>query len=164
LSEAVDIAVALLTYNNAETVKAVAAAAAAGLAQHFPGTRAAVIDADAGSSDGTVEGLEAAGLPVVVTRTVWDGLPAEVLPACRLADHAGEFAREIVDLLTLTPAERRAIALRARVSELTWSRRVAPLVRLIERAAGPGASGDLDRSDARARSRQPSMAFSASRR
>jgi hypothetical protein len=68
LSEAADIAVALLTYNNAETVKAVAAAAAAGLAQHFPGTRAAVIDADAGSSDGTVEALEAAGLPVVVTR------------------------------------------------------------------------------------------------
>jgi hypothetical protein len=68
LSEAADIAVALLTYNNAETVKAVAAAAAAGLAQHFTGTRAAVIDADAGSSDGTVEALEAAGLPVVVTR------------------------------------------------------------------------------------------------
>jgi hypothetical protein len=68
LSEAADIAVALLTYNNAETVKTVAAAAAAGLAQHFAGTRAVVIDADAGSSDGTVEALEAAGLPVVVTR------------------------------------------------------------------------------------------------
>ena len=68
MSEAADIAVALLTYNNAETVKAVAAAAAAGLAQHFAGTRAVVIDADAGSSDGTVEALEAAGLPVVVTR------------------------------------------------------------------------------------------------
>ena len=62
----VDVAVAFLTYNNAETVKTVAAAAAAGLAQHFPGVSAALIDADAGSSDGTTEALEAAGLPVVV--------------------------------------------------------------------------------------------------
>ncbi len=62
------VAVALLTYNNAETVKTVAAAAAAGLAQHFPGVRAALVNADAGSSDGTPDLLEAAGLPVVVVR------------------------------------------------------------------------------------------------
>jgi hypothetical protein len=66
--EAVDVAVALLTYNNVETVKTVAAAAAEGLARHFPGVRAALIDADAGSSDGTPESLDAAGLPVVVVR------------------------------------------------------------------------------------------------
>jgi glucosylglycerate synthase len=68
LSEAADIAIALLTYNNAETVKTVAAAAAAGLAQYFPGTGAALIHADAGSSDGTVEAVETAGLPVIVAR------------------------------------------------------------------------------------------------
>lgn len=68
MPSSVDVAVAILTYNNAETVKTVAAAAAAGLAQHFPGVSAAVIDADAGSSDGTTEALEAAGLPVVVAR------------------------------------------------------------------------------------------------
>src|SRR2546430_16901898 len=61
-----DVAVVLLTYNNAETVKTVAAAAAAGLTQHFPGVSATLINADAGSSDGTPELLEAAGLPVVV--------------------------------------------------------------------------------------------------
>jgi hypothetical protein len=61
-----DVAVVLLTYNNAETVKTVAAAAAAGLAQHFPGVGATLINADAGSSDGTPELLEAAGLPIVV--------------------------------------------------------------------------------------------------
>ena len=61
-----DVAVVLLTYNNAETVKTVAAAAAAGLAQHFPGMGATLINADAGSSDGTPELLEAAGLPIVV--------------------------------------------------------------------------------------------------
>jgi len=60
-----DVAVVLLTYNNAETVKTVAAAAAAGLAQHFPGVGATLINADAGSSDGTPELLEAAGLPIV---------------------------------------------------------------------------------------------------
>lgn len=63
-----DVAVALLTYNNAETVKTVAAAAAAGLAQHAPGARAVLVNADAGSSDGTPELLETAGLPVVTAR------------------------------------------------------------------------------------------------
>src|SRR3989442_10428418 len=62
------VVVALLTYNNAETVKTVAAAAAAGLAQHFPGVRAALVNADAGSSDGTPDLLEAARPPVVVAR------------------------------------------------------------------------------------------------
>src|SRR5207302_711690 len=61
-----DVAVVLLTHNNAATVKTVAAAAAAGLAQHFPGVSATLINADAGSSDGTPELLEAAGLPIVV--------------------------------------------------------------------------------------------------
>jgi len=62
-----DVAVAMLTYNNAETAKTVAATAAAGLAQHFGDLKATLIDADAGSSDGTPETLETAGLPVVVT-------------------------------------------------------------------------------------------------
>src|SRR5689334_6139307 len=61
-----ELAVVLLTYNNAETVKDVAAAAAAGLAQHYPGVSATLVDADAGSSDGTPELLEAVGLPVVL--------------------------------------------------------------------------------------------------
>jgi hypothetical protein len=63
-----DLAVVLLTYNNAETAKTVAATAAAGLAQHFPGTSAALVNADAGSSDGTPELLESAGLPLVSVR------------------------------------------------------------------------------------------------
>ncbi len=86
----------------------------------------------------------AAGLPVVVTRPVWTGLPAEVIPACRLADTASHFAAEIVELLTTTPAARRALAMRARLSELTWARRVAPLVHLIEHAAGQQVGDALD--------------------
>ena len=63
-----EIAVALLTYNNAATVPAVAEVARAGLERHFPGVQAALINADAGSSDGTPELLAAAGLPAVLAR------------------------------------------------------------------------------------------------
>ncbi len=61
----VDIAIGLLTYNNADTVKAVAETAALGLEHHFPGVRAAFVNADAGSTDGTPELVAAVGLPTV---------------------------------------------------------------------------------------------------
>ncbi len=61
----IEIAVALLTYNNAETVEAVATTAAAGLAEHFAGMTAAIVNVDAGSSDATRDLVAAAGLPVV---------------------------------------------------------------------------------------------------
>jgi hypothetical protein len=65
---AVDLAVAVLTYNNAETVTGVVTAAAEGVARHFPDLQATLIVADAGSSDGTPALVEAAGLPVVAVR------------------------------------------------------------------------------------------------
>ena len=55
----------LLSYNNAETLESVLAAATAGLAR-FPDARAALIVADAGSSDATRALAEAAALPAVV--------------------------------------------------------------------------------------------------
>jgi hypothetical protein len=64
----VDLAVGVLTYNNAETVKAVVASAAQGLAGHLPGVTAALVNVDAESSDGTRDLLVAAGLPVLATR------------------------------------------------------------------------------------------------
>jgi hypothetical protein len=63
-----EIAIGLLTYNHAATAPAVAEAARAGLARHFPGTPAALINADAGSSDRTPELVAAAGLPAVLAR------------------------------------------------------------------------------------------------
>lgn len=63
-----EIAVCLLTYNNAATVPMVVEAVRAGLAQHFAGVPAALVNADAGSSDGTPDLLAAAGLPAVLTR------------------------------------------------------------------------------------------------
>jgi len=77
----------------------------------------------------------AAGLPSVVTRTVADGLPPQVLPACRIADTAEEFAAGVIELLSLSPDARRREASRAALSSLGWRARLAPLVALIERAA-----------------------------
>jgi len=62
---AADLAIAVLTYNNADTVKDVVTAAAEGVAQHFPDLSATLIAADAGSSDASAALVQAAGLPVV---------------------------------------------------------------------------------------------------
>ena len=77
----------------------------------------------------------AAGLPSVVTQTVGDGLPEQVLPACRIADTAEAFAAAVIELLSLTPTARRREAARASLSSLGWPARLAPLVALLERAA-----------------------------
>jgi hypothetical protein len=69
------LAIAVLTYNNAATAEAVTAAVQAGLAAHFPGAPAALIDADAGSSDDTPDALAAAAVPVL--RIAHDAPPAE---------------------------------------------------------------------------------------
>ena len=61
-----DLAVGLLTYNNAETIDGVLAVVADGLARHGGGARAALIVSDAGSSDGTRERAAAGPLPAVV--------------------------------------------------------------------------------------------------
>jgi len=60
-----DVAIGLLTYNNADTVKDVIAAAISGLKRVAPGAHAVVINVDADSSDGTRDLLEGIELPVV---------------------------------------------------------------------------------------------------
>ena len=62
---ATDLAIAVLTYNNADTVKGVTTAAAEGVAQHFPDLHATLIAADAGSSDGSPALVQSTGLPVL---------------------------------------------------------------------------------------------------
>jgi len=64
----VDLAVGLLTYNNAETLGGILDAVAAGVARHFANTRVALVAADAGSSDGTRERVAGAALPAVVVQ------------------------------------------------------------------------------------------------
>jgi glucosylglycerate synthase len=61
----VDLAVGLLTYNNAETLGAVLETVAAGVAR-FPDLRSALIVSDAGSSDATRERAAALAMPALV--------------------------------------------------------------------------------------------------
>src|SRR5439155_12755849 len=58
-----ELAASVLTHNNAATLPAVADAVPAGLEKHFTGTPAVLINADAGSSDTTVDRLAESGLP-----------------------------------------------------------------------------------------------------
>lgn len=61
-----ELAIAILTYNNATTVGRVLQAAVGGLQRHLADVPAVVIAADAGSSDDTVARIAAAGAPAVV--------------------------------------------------------------------------------------------------
>lgn len=85
----------------------------------------------------------AAGLPAVVTPAVWDGLPPDVLPACRQAADPESFARAVLNVLLTSPAARRRMAAGVRISGLAWPLRLAPLMDLVERAAGSRAGGTL---------------------
>jgi polysaccharide biosynthesis protein PslH len=79
----------------------------------------------------------AAGLPSVVSKAVFEGLPSEVMPACVQADGPPAFAAEIGRLLACSPAERRAMAGRATLEPLAWSRRLHVLEDILH-AAAPG--------------------------
>jgi glycosyltransferase involved in cell wall biosynthesis len=86
----------------------------------------------------------AAGLPSVVTPAVWGGLPHEVLPACRLAETASEFAAAVVSLLLMKPEARRQQTMRAQLTSLSWPQRLSPLLGLIEAASKvPGSRAGL---------------------
>ena len=73
----------------------------------------------------------AAGLPIVITSAVAAGLPPGVLPACSVADDPDAFAAAICDRLAQSPGERREIASRATLDDLTWERRLAKLPNLL---------------------------------
>jgi hypothetical protein len=66
---------------------------------------------------------------------VFGGLPAVAVPACRVAAAPETFAAAIVNLLNRTAAERRALAARADLSALTWSRQLAPVLTMLDEAA-----------------------------
>jgi len=62
------IVLGLLTYNNVATVTAVAQTGYRGLSRAFPDVPLAIVNVDAGSSDGTTESLATLGLPAALTR------------------------------------------------------------------------------------------------
>jgi sugar transferase (PEP-CTERM/EpsH1 system associated) len=87
-----------------------------------------------------------AGLPVVTTQAVMDGLPAEVGPGCLVAEHADEFAACVIDLLSASPEERRRRVALCGLDRLTWSARLSPLQGLLEEARGlPAGAGANER-------------------
>jgi len=76
----------------------------------------------------------AAGLPVVVTPTVMEGLPPESLPGCLMADDADAFAGALVQLLNESAKLRRARADKARLTGLGWEEQTRPLSDILARA------------------------------
>jgi sugar transferase (PEP-CTERM/EpsH1 system associated) len=80
----------------------------------------------------------AAGLPVVVSPVVAEGLPQSVASGVRVADSDRDFADAICRLLALSPAERRRIAAGADLTALTWEQQLAPLWDILVAAAATG--------------------------
>ena len=78
----------------------------------------------------------AAGLPAVVTPQVFDGLPAELAPACRVAHSPTAFADHVSQLLALSGPERRGIAAGADLACLSWESQLAPLYQALVGATG----------------------------
>ena len=63
----------------------------------------------------------AAGLPIVITDAVAGGLPQAALLASSVSNTPEQFAQQTIDLLSMSPSERRARAASADLSHLTWS-------------------------------------------
>ena len=74
----------------------------------------------------------AAGLPVVLTKCVREGLPSSVHPACVAADEPRTFADAVVGVLARSPDERRRLAQQADLTSLDWATQLEPLLRFIE--------------------------------
>lgn len=76
----------------------------------------------------------AAGLPAIVTPPVSEGLPPEAHGACIQAASPDAFARAIIDMLALSPDERRARARQASLAPLAWRQRLRDLPDLVRDA------------------------------
>jgi sugar transferase (PEP-CTERM/EpsH1 system associated) len=85
----------------------------------------------------------AAGLPIVITDAVAGGLPAAALSASSVSNTPEQFAQQTIDLLALSPSERRSRAARADLSDLAWSSVLKPLWPILESAASPRGLDEL---------------------
>ena len=77
----------------------------------------------------------AAGLPIVVTSGVAEGLPSQVSAATTIADEPTEFAERVIDLLSLSPESRRALASSVNLDRLRWEHTLKPLAPLLQSVA-----------------------------
>lgn len=76
----------------------------------------------------------AAGLPIVVTPAVAEGLPPQVVGATAVAGSAIDFAQRVIDLLSLSPESRRALAVGVDLEPLRWRHTLEPLGPLMNAA------------------------------
>jgi len=76
----------------------------------------------------------AARLPTVVTPNIMASLPEAVASACVAAEGAPALADAIIALLNCSPGERRTIAERAHVDELSWQQQLGPISGLLREA------------------------------
>ena len=116
-----ELVVGIPSYNNAPTIGHVVRAAAAGLAKHFPGRRAVIVNSDGGSRDGTPDVVAGAGLgspqailashplgPVHKILTPYHGVPGKgsaLRTIFAIAERLGARACAVVDsdLRSITP-------------------------------------------------------------
>jgi glucosylglycerate synthase len=116
-----ELVVGIPSYNNAATIGHVARAAAAGLAKHFPGRRAVIVNSDGGSGDGTPDVVARTELgspqailathpvgPVHKVVTPYHGLPGKgsaLRTIFAIAEQLGAKACAVVDsdLRSITP-------------------------------------------------------------
>ena len=76
----------------------------------------------------------AAGLPCVVSPSVFDGLPDQVRPGCTRSSGAAEFAESVLALLAMSGEDRRVQASRADLSSLTWEHQLSRFATVLESA------------------------------
>lgn len=77
----------------------------------------------------------AAGVPVVATTAVGDGLPAAVAPACAFADEAAAFAEAIVTRLAWAPEARRQHLAQIDLTPHSWRAPRQQFVDIVRAAA-----------------------------
>jgi len=112
-----DIVVGVPSYNNAKTIGHVAATAAAGLASHFPDSKALLINSDGGSSDDTrdVFAKTRGSENIHVLATTYEGLPGKgtalkaVFEACVMLGAHGCVVVDS-DLRSITPEWMKLLA------------------------------------------------------
>lgn len=77
----------------------------------------------------------AAGLPVVMTTAVREGLPDALAPACDVADDAAEFAEALLTRLAMAPDARRARANMVDLAPHSWRDPRREFVEVVRAAA-----------------------------
>jgi sugar transferase (PEP-CTERM/EpsH1 system associated) len=77
----------------------------------------------------------AAGLPMVVTPAVFDGLHREVQPACQVGADPQAFSGRVLELLARSGEDRRAVTRRVNLGDLSWEAQLADLPDILSDAA-----------------------------